>query len=171
MSSKLLVVFGATGQQGKSIIDTVLGDERLSKEYSLRGTTRDASKPSAKELAGKGVEMVEAEVNDVASLKKAFEGAHAVFAYTTTIYDGHAYEHEVNEGRALADAAVAVSVPYYIYSTLPNCGKISGGKLKNTGHFDGKEEVEQYIRTLPMKSAFFAPGTFMSNFGSNMTRT
>lgn len=85
-----------------------------------------------------------------------------------TVYDGHAYEHEVSHDRAVADAAVAVGVPFYIYSTLPNAEKATGGKLKNMGHFDGKEEVEQCIRTLPMESAFFSPGTFMSNFSATM---
>ncbi|KAH6184226.1 hypothetical protein HBI68_013650 [Parastagonospora nodorum] len=166
--SKLLVVFGATGQQGGSIVNTILGDAELSKEYKIRGTTRDPSQESAQVLAKKGVEVVKADVDDAASLKKAFEGAHVVFANTVTVYDGHAYEHEVSHGRALADAAVAAGVPYYIYSTLPNAGKNSGGKLKNMGHFDGKEEVEQYIRKLPLKSSFFAPGSFMSNFSATM---
>ncbi|PQE06771.1 hscarg dehydrogenase protein [Rutstroemia sp. NJR-2017a BBW] len=166
--SKILVVINATGQQGGSVIETVLGDAELSKEYSIRGTTRDPSKPKAQEISKKGVEIVKADIDDPESLKKAFEGAHVIFANTVTVYDGHAYEHEVNHGRALADAAVAAKVPYYIYSTLPNAGKISGGKLKNMGHFDGKEEVEEYIRTLPIKSAFFSPGSFMSNFGATM---
>ena len=166
--SKLLVVFGATGQQGGSVVANVLGDNQLSKEYSIRGTTRDPNKPAAQELVKKGVEMVKANVEDTTSLEKAFEGAHMVFANTVTIYDGHTYEHEVNHGRALADAAVAMGVPFYIYSTLPNAGKISGGKLKNMGHFDGKEAVEEYIRTLPLKSAFIAPGSFMSNFHASM---
>lgn len=165
---KLLAVVGATGRQGGSVIDTVLGDAQLSKEYSIRGTTRDPSQASTQALVKKGVEVVKAEINDAASLKKAFDGAHVVFANTITVYDGHAYEHEITLGRALADAAVASSVPFYIYSTLPNAGKISGGKLKNMGHFDGKEEVEQYIRKLPMKSAFIAPGSFMSNFAETM---
>ncbi|PQE31161.1 hscarg dehydrogenase protein [Rutstroemia sp. NJR-2017a WRK4] len=166
--SKILVVINATGQQGGSVIETVLGDAELSKEYSIRGTTRDPSKPKAQEISKKGVEIVKADIEDPESLKKAFEGAHVIFANTVTVYDGHAYEHEVNHGRALADAAVAAKVPYYIYSTLPNAGKISGGKLKNMGHFDGKEEVEEYIRTLPIKSAFISPGSFMSNFGATM---
>jgi uncharacterized protein YbjT (DUF2867 family) len=166
--SKLLVVIGATGQQGGSVVNAVLDDAQLSKEYSIRGTTRDPSQASAQALAKKGVEVVKADVEDAASLKKAFEGAYVVFANTVTIYDGHTHEHEVSHGRALADAAVSAGVQYYIYSTLPNAGKISGGKLKNMGHFDGKEEVEQYIRTLPMKSAFFAPGSFMSNFSATM---
>lgn len=166
--SKVLVVFGATGQQGGSIVETVLGDAQLGKEYSIRGTTRDPSTGSAQELAKRGVEVVKTDINDAASLRKAFEGADVVFANTVTVYDGHAYEHEVTHGRALADAAVAVGVPFYIYSTLPNAGKNSGGKLKNMGHFDGKEEVEQYIRTLPIRSAFIAPGSFMSNFNASM---
>ncbi|KAI9648872.1 hypothetical protein NHQ30_003513 [Ciborinia camelliae] len=166
--SNILVVVNATGQQGSSVINAVLNDSKLSKEYSIRGTTRDPSKSSAQELSNKGVEIVKAEVEDYSSLKKAFEGAHVVFANTVTIYDGHTYEHEVTHGRALADAAVSANVPFYIYSTLPNAGKNSGGKLKNMGHFDGKEEVEQYIRTLHMRSAFIAPGSFMSNFHTNM---
>ncbi|KAI4231519.1 MAG: hypothetical protein L6R40_007713 [Gallowayella cf. fulva] len=166
--SKLLVVFGATGQQGGSIVESVLKDIQLSKEYSIRGTTRDPSKPNAVELAKKGVEIVKADVEDVASVQKAFEGAHIVFANTVTVYDGHTYEHEVKHGRALADAAVAVGVPFYIYSTLPHAGKMSGGKFKNMGHFDGKAETEQYIRTLPLRSAFIAPGSFMSNFHASM---
>jgi len=166
--SKVLVVINATGQQGGSVVNAVLGDPQLSKEYSIRGTTRDPSQASAQALAKKGVEVVKADIDDAASLKKAFEGAHVVYANTVTVYDGRAYEHEITHGRALADAAVSAGIPYYIYSTLPNGGKNSGGKLKNMGHFDGKEEVEQYIRTLPIKSAFFAPGTFMSNFTQTM---
>lgn len=55
---KLLVVFGATGQQGGSVIRAILGDEKAAAKFSLRGITRDPSKPSAKALAEKGVECV-----------------------------------------------------------------------------------------------------------------
>ena len=34
-------------------------------------------------------------------------------------------------------------------------------------HFDGKAEVEAYAKTLPIKTAFFAPAGFMQNFGTN----
>jgi uncharacterized protein YbjT (DUF2867 family) len=74
----------------------------------------------------------------------------------------------VAHGRALADAAVAAGVEIFIWSTLPNAGKVSKGRLKHMGHFDGKAEVEQYVRTLPLRSAFFAPGCFMSNFHASL---
>ncbi|GKZ65977.1 hypothetical protein AnigIFM50267_010337 [Aspergillus niger] len=166
--SKILMVVGATGQQGSSIINSILSDPKLSQEYTIRGTTRDPNSPKAQALAAKGIEIVAANFNEPESLQRAFTGAHTVFANTQTIYDGHTYEHEVAHGRALIDAAVAVGVPFYIYSTLPSISKISQEWLKNGGHFDGKEEVEQYIRTQPIRSAFVAPGSFMSNFHDTM---
>jgi uncharacterized protein YbjT (DUF2867 family) len=75
----------------------------------------------------------------------------------------------VRQGCAIADAAVAAGVQYLIFSTLSSPALVSHGKYKNAVHFDSKNEVEQYIRTLPIKSAFFAPGTFMQNFTGGMS--
>lgn len=58
-SKKLLVVFGATGQQGGSVVRAILGDENAASKYSLRAVTRDINKPSAKALVEKGVECVQ----------------------------------------------------------------------------------------------------------------
>lgn len=56
--SKILTVFGATGNQGGSVIRAILNDAALSKEFKIRGITRDVSKPASKNLQAKGVEMV-----------------------------------------------------------------------------------------------------------------
>lgn len=56
--SKLITVFGATGNQGGSVIDAILADSELSKEFKIRGITRDTTKKSAQDLAKKGVEVV-----------------------------------------------------------------------------------------------------------------
>jgi uncharacterized protein YbjT (DUF2867 family) len=56
--SKLLTVFGATGNQGGSVIKTVLEHPSLSKTYRIRAITRDASKPAAVALKEQGVEVV-----------------------------------------------------------------------------------------------------------------
>ena len=55
---KLLVVFGATGVQGGSVIKAVLGDPKAAQEFKIRGITRDPNKPNAQALAAKGVECV-----------------------------------------------------------------------------------------------------------------
>jgi uncharacterized protein YbjT (DUF2867 family) len=163
--AEVLVVLGATGQQGSSVIKTVQNDPELSKRYRLRGTTRNAK--SASDLSASGVEVVEADANDIESLKRAFAGASVVFASTVTIYDGRPYEHEMEQGKAIADAAVHAGVKFLIYSSLPHASDVSGGKYKNMGPFNGKYDTEQYIRSLSIRSAFFAPGCFMSNFATN----
>jgi hypothetical protein len=56
--AKLITVFGATGNQGGSVIEAVLTDPALSKEFKIRGVTRDTTKKSAQDLAKKGVEVV-----------------------------------------------------------------------------------------------------------------
>ena len=56
--SKVITVFGATGRQGGSVVRSVLSDPILSKEFKIRAVTRDASKPAAKELAAKEVDVV-----------------------------------------------------------------------------------------------------------------
>lgn len=58
-SPKIVVVFGATGVQGGSVVKSILGDPRTAKEYKIRGITRDPSKPNAQALVKQGVEAVE----------------------------------------------------------------------------------------------------------------
>jgi hypothetical protein len=56
--SKLITVFGVTGNQGGSVVTQLLNDSSLAKEFKIRGVTRDISKPAAQHLAQKGVEVV-----------------------------------------------------------------------------------------------------------------
>lgn len=56
--SKILTVFGASGNQGGSVVRTILADPALSKEFRVRAITRDESKSQIKEFAAKGVEIV-----------------------------------------------------------------------------------------------------------------
>jgi len=57
--SKILTVFGATGVQGGSVARAVLNHPQLSKEYRIRGITRDATKPTARALEELGIEIVQ----------------------------------------------------------------------------------------------------------------
>ncbi|OJJ88174.1 uncharacterized protein ASPGLDRAFT_72254 [Aspergillus glaucus CBS 516.65] len=155
--SKLLVVFGATGNQGGSVVKNVINDPVLSNQYKIRAVTQDVSKPEAHALQKMGKVDVQ-----------ALEGAHTVFALTVTIYDKLLEARELSQGKAIADAAVAAGAKYFIFSTLFHIARVSGGKYNKGRHFDCKAEVEDYIRALPIKSAFFAPGSFMQNFNSNM---
>lgn len=162
--SKLLVVFGATGQQGGSLINTVLADPDLSKQYKIRAVTRDTSKPAAQALKSKGVELAQSDADDKASLQQALQHAHTVFILTTTPDGAGAKETEIKQGKQIADTAVAAGAQYLIFSTASAAKKISG---KDVDIFDAKADIETYIRGLKVKSAFYAPGFFMENFRGN----
>jgi len=110
--SNLLVIIGATGKQGGSVIKTILADPNATKQFKLRGVTRDISKPAAKALVDQGVEMVAADLDDKASLVKAFEGAYGVFA-VTDFWATMDKDTEVKQGKNMADAAkVCGHIPF-----------------------------------------------------------
>lgn len=77
-SQKLLVVIGITGNQGGSVATTFLSDPN----YRIRGLTRNPSSTSAKKLAEQDIEIVQADLGDVGSLEKAFQGANLIFSVT-----------------------------------------------------------------------------------------
>ncbi|KAI4240544.1 MAG: hypothetical protein L6R42_011490, partial [Xanthoria sp. 1 TBL-2021] len=172
--SKLLTVFGATGLQGGSLLHYLLKRTDVLDIYRLRGVTRDVSKPAAVALKEAWVEMVQGDMDDEASLRSAVAGSNAVFAMTNFWETGSA-EVEIAQGKAMADAAVATGAELIVWSSLPNVTEMSNGKLsgvKNvktflpilSGSYDDKAKVEGYIRTLPIKSAFFMPAMYMQMF-------
>ncbi|KAI1756247.1 hypothetical protein F4782DRAFT_537999 [Xylaria castorea] len=164
---KLLTVFGATGQQGGALINYILENQALFADFSLRGVTRDATKPAATALGGRGVDIVEADLNIPSTLTKAVAGSHAVFA-VTNFWEEASATIEISQGKAIADAAVAAGARQIIWSSLPNVSEMTGGRITSMKHFDSKAEVERYIRTLDIYSMFFMPGWFMQNHLSIM---
>ncbi|KAK7222607.1 hypothetical protein V2G26_010610 [Clonostachys chloroleuca] len=160
---KILVVFGATGHQGSSVISNVLNDQELSAEYQIRAITRDVNSDKAKQLKDM-VEVVHGDMSDKESLGPALTGAHTVFIMTPPSFGSSHEEEEFDNVKAIADAAVQQGATYLIYSTLPSISQLSGGKCTKITFFDAKAKAEDYVRSLNIKSAFFAGGFFMENF-------
>ena len=180
--SKLIAVFGATGNQGGSVIKAILADSVLSKEFKIRGITRDASKPAAQALAAKGVEIVtvgfpvikkcvrplpnslQADMTSKASLAEAIEGSHTVFLVTTPDFMSGGGTQEQLHGKNVADVVSEAGASHLIYSSLLHVTNTTDGRLKHVVHFDDKAEVESYIRSKGIPSTFVLPGYFMTNF-------
>jgi hypothetical protein len=57
-AKKVVVVFGATGKQGGSVVKSILGDPKAASQFSIRAITRDTSKPAAQELTKQGCECI-----------------------------------------------------------------------------------------------------------------
>ncbi|KAL8705610.1 MAG: hypothetical protein Q9201_001297 [Fulgogasparrea decipioides] len=160
--SKIITVFGATGNQGGSVIASIQGNPHLSSEYKVRGITRDPSKPAGQKLADKGVDLVRADLSDKESVKKAIEGSEVVFG-VTNFWEYLSKDIEVTQGQNIANACKEVGVPLLIWSCSPSATKMSGGKLTHLPHFDSKAEVMDYIRAQKIPATFFHAGCFMNN--------
>ena len=68
---KIIAVTGATGAQGGGLVNAILNDS--ADEFVPRAITRNVNSDKAKALSQKGVEVVQADLDDVESLKKAFK--------------------------------------------------------------------------------------------------
>lgn len=101
---KTLVVFGATGIQGGSVIKSILGDSKAAAQFFIRAVTRDTTKPAALALKAQGVEVVSASFEDKASLAAALKGAYAAYL-VTDFWSTLSREREETQGKNAADAA------------------------------------------------------------------
>ena len=166
--AKLAVILGATGGQGSSVLRSLLKDG----SYKIRAITRNPSSEKAKTLSAQGVEVVAANLNDEASLVKAFSGASVIYGVTdffepfTQTNAQEATEVEYRQGVNIASAAAKTStLEHLIWSTLPDSRKISNGEYI-VPHFDAKTRVDAYIKqnqALLSKTTFLYVGFYAGN--------
>ncbi|RDW85435.1 putative hscarg dehydrogenase [Coleophoma crateriformis] len=181
----LLVVLGATGNQGGSVLAHFLS---LSPSpYALRGVTRDPSSPKSISLASLGVEVVAGDFDDPSSLDAAFKDASAIFSVTDfwqpftdaslrerASTSGQnigvaSREKEAQQNKNIIDAAAKVgTLERFVFSSLPNANKLSGGKYSHVYHFDGKAMAEEYGRStypeLWEKTTVLYAGFYLENY-------
>ena len=151
----IIVVTGATGQQGGAT-----ARELLAAGHRVRAMTRSPDGDAAKALAKLGAEVVQGDLDDPASLKKAFAGAWGVFAVQNTWEAG--VEQEEVQGKRTAEVAKAAGIQHFVYASV-------GSAHRNTGipHFDNKARVETKVRELGFPSyVILRPAFFMENLTS-----
>jgi uncharacterized protein YbjT (DUF2867 family) len=151
----LILVTGATGQQGGAV-----ASELLAKGHRVRALTRKPDGDAARALAKRGAEIVRGDLNDAASLERAIAGAWGVFAVQNTWEAGA--EGEEEQGKRLAEVARRNGVRHFVYSSV-------GSAHRKTGipHFDNKWRVEEKVRSLGFPSfTILRPAFFMENWTS-----
>lgn len=164
MPPKIVVVFGATGTQGGSVVTALLKNP----SYKVRAATRSIMSHKSKELVSKGAEIVYADIDDYGSVVNALKDAYAVFGLTNslttlaTIGPEESSKAEINQGKNIANAAASTStLQHFIWSTLPHTHSFA------VPHFDSKAAVNEYILTtlpsLATKTTFFYAGYYASN--------
>ena len=81
----------------------------------MRALTRDPHTTAARALADVGVEVVQGDLNDRASLGRALKGAYGV--HSVQAYMPHDPTGEVFQGENLAEAAKDAGVEHFVYSS------------------------------------------------------
>jgi uncharacterized protein YbjT (DUF2867 family) len=155
MTDKLILITGATGQQGGAVCNALQG-----KGFKLRAMTRNPDGDKAKALAANGVEVVKGDLDDASSLKAALKGAWGAFAVQNTWEAG--VEKEEEQGKRFATVAREAGVKHYVYSSV-------GSAERKTGipHFENKARVEDTVRGLKFDShVILRPVFFMENLPS-----
>jgi uncharacterized protein YbjT (DUF2867 family) len=156
MEKKIIAVIGATGLQGKGVIDSILKDGT----FKARAVTRNPEKYS-----GNADEVVKGDLTDLASVTEAFKNAHGVFV-VTNFWEG---ADEIAQGKISIQAAKAAGVNHFIWSTLPDVEKISGGKFY-VPHFTGKAKVDELVKNAGFKNySFVQPPFYFQNFTGMMS--
>lgn len=153
--NKIIAVVGSTGAQGGSLVEAILRDPNGG--FAARAITRDPTKDKARAIAAKGGEVVQADLDDVESLKKAFAGAYGVYA-VTNFWEHFSGEKEKAQAKNVADAARAAGVSHVIWSTLEDTRNLMNADDKRmpmlqdkyrVPHFDAKAEANAYFKGLP----------------------
>ncbi len=154
--NQIIVVLGATGQQGRGVVEAL----KSKTAYRVRAITRNPEN-----YQGEADEVVAANLNEVDSLVKAFDGAYGVFVVTNFWEQG---TDEISQAKNAITAAKAAGIKHFIWSTLPNVEEISGGKF-HVPHFTDKAKVDELVAEANFQHHTFVVASFFyQNLTTNM---
>lgn len=167
---KIIAVLGATGAQGNGLVRAILND--ATSTFAARALTRNVHSDQAKALSKLGAEVVAADVDDVESLKKAFQGAYGAFC-VTFFWEHFSPEKEFAQAKHMAQAAKHAGLQHVIWSTLEDTRQwvplhdnrmpTLMGKYK-VPHFDAKGEANGIFSELGIPTTFLLTSFYWENF-------
>ena len=170
MSEKrTIAIIGATGAQGGGLVRSVLRDG--DGQFAARAITRDSGSENARQLAAQGVETVEADLDDLESLKRAFRGAYGAFC-VTNFWEHFSPEKELSQAGNLAEAAKAEGVKHVIWSTLEDTRDwvpLDDDRMPTlmekykVPHFDAKGEADRLFAESGVPTTYLLTSFYWDN--------
>jgi uncharacterized protein YbjT (DUF2867 family) len=176
---KVIAVVGATGAQGGGLVRAILADRNG--PFRARALTRHPNSDKGKALAAQGAEVVAADLDEQASLERAFAGAYGAFG-VTNFWEHFSPEREFAQAGNIALAAKAAGLQHVIWSTLEDTRKwvpLSDDRLPTlqgkykVPHFDAKGEADELFRQAGVPTTFLLTSFYWENliyFGSGPQR-
>lgn len=177
--TKTIAVIGATGAQGGGLVRAILDDPEGA--FQARGITRNTGSDRARTLADLGAEMVEADLDDQASLERAFAGCHGAFCLTN-FWEHFSPEKEMAQAKNLANAAKVAGVSHVIWSTLEDTREwvpLDDDRMPTlmerykVPHFDAKGASDRFFTEQGVPVTFLRTSFYWDNlihFGSEPQR-
>ncbi|MBW4563100.1 MAG: NmrA family NAD(P)-binding protein [Mojavia pulchra JT2-VF2] len=160
--NKVLLI-GVTGGTGGNAVKGFL-EQGVT---NLRAITRkiDLNRPSLSKLNDAGVELVEANLDDVNSLTAAFTGVSAVYCHATSADSSKPDPLEVERAKQVAQAAKQAQITHFVYNS-------AGGADRNSGisHIEQKYKVEQILKAAGLPTTMLRACLFMEEFWKKYTR-
>jgi len=146
---KTIVVVGATGRQGREVALHLVRDG-----WRVKGITRTPESKKALAVRALGVELVQADLDDIITLESAFRGAYGVYTMQPSIVGKP--EQEIQQGKNVALAAQTTKIGHVVYGS-------AGPEKTKTGieQWDSKIEVTQAMRSLGLPLTTLRPLAFM----------
>ncbi|MCJ1454951.1 hypothetical protein MMC28_005304 [Mycoblastus sanguinarius] len=173
-STKSILVLGATGKQGKSLINTILASLEED-SFTILALTRNPESASAKALAEKSstIKLVKGNLDDCPAVFKAALEANdskpiwGVFTVLQAVTDGATQEREEKQGKSMVDAALANNVKFFVYMSVER-GVNTDTDPTYVPHFISKYNIEKYLEEKTkdgkMTYTILRPVAFMDGF-------
>jgi uncharacterized protein YbjT (DUF2867 family) len=166
--SNVIAVVGATGAQGGGLIRAILADP--ADRFTARGITRDPDSENAQALKELGVELVRADLDDRASLERAFAGAYGAFC-VTNFWEHFSADKEIEQAGNQAAAAKAAGIKHAVWSSLEDTRRFVTDDRMPTlqekykvPHFDAKEVAEGAFREAGVPTTVLRTAFYWENF-------
>ncbi|TKX24402.1 hypothetical protein C1H76_3349 [Elsinoe australis] len=176
--TKAILVTGATGKQGGSVIDSLISCEHAA-DFLILAVTRDANSASAQKLIkkAKNIRIVAGNLDNVPQLfdeaSKIVDGGEiwGVYSVQVSMGKGVTLESEVAQGTNLIDESVRRGVKHFVYSSVERGGEeASWDNETPIDHFKSKLRIEHHLRDNASKMAWtiLRPVAFMDNLEPGM---
>jgi len=170
MDKKIIAVVGATGAQGGGLVRAIMNDPNGG--FAARAITRKKDSDKAKALAKMGADVVEADLDNAESLKKAFAGAYGAYC-VTNFWEHFSADKEQAQARNMAEAAKAAGLKHVVWSTLEDVRRwvpLSDNRMPTLGgkwkvpHFDGKGSSDHVWKDLGVPTTLLLTSFYWENF-------
>jgi len=171
--AKVLLITGATGKQGGSVIDALLDFDQDDSQFEILAVTRDTTSEAAKRLLTKStnsnskikINLVQGNLDNVPALfteaKRICGGRPiwGVYSVQASLGPGVTIEGEVAQGKALIDNAIEAGVQHFVYSSVERGGDDASWENPTPiPHFQTKLRIEQHLRAVTAAAAAGEPG-------------